>query len=535
MNRPKFYVYLPIVFSLVLILGILIGRTLNVGNGRGGIISINSQNQYNKIDEILRYIDEQYVDTLNNKKLIEKTITTMLQNLDPHSSYMTAEELKANNEPLQGNFEGIGIEFNIVGDTIRVLSAIPGGPSERVGIQAGDKIVEVEGKKVAGIKISNRDVLAKLKGKGGTKVKVGILRRGRTTIQNFTITRGTIPIYSVDVSYMLTPKTGYIKISRFATDTYTEYLTAFEKLQKSGMQQLVIDLRGNGGGYLNTAVSLADEFLPKGKEIVYTIGKARPRKDYTATEKGSFEKGKLVILIDDGSASASEILAGAMQDNDRATIIGRRSFGKGLVQEQSEFSDGSAIRLTIARYYTPTGRCIQKTYAKGTEDYYKEESSRYDTGELESADSIKINDSLKYTTPGGKIVYGGGGIIPDVFVPLDTTGRSHYLAEVVFNGLINDFAFDFVDKQRTQLKTHYSSIENFNAAFSITTAILNDFVVYAQKNGVKPNEKQLKISESIIKLQLKALIARNLWSNKGFYQVLQKDDNVLKKALEILQ
>lgn len=534
MNRPKFYVYLPIVFSLVLLLGIFIGR-IDFNGRRGGIISINSKKQYNKIEEILHYIDEQYVDTINNKQLVEKTITTMLQNLDPHSSYMTAEEARANNEPLQGNFEGIGIEFNIVEDTIRVLTAIPGGPSEQVGIQAGDKIVEVEGKTVAGIKITNRDVLAKLKGTGGTKVKVGILRRGKTKIQNFTITRGTIPIYSVDVSYMLTPTIGYIKISRFATDTYNEYLTAFAKLKKMGMQQLVIDLRGNGGGYLNTAVSLADEFLSKGKEIVYTIGKARPRTDYKATEKGLFENGKLAILIDDGSASASEILAGAMQDNDRATIIGRRSFGKGLVQEQSEFSDGSAMRLTIARYYTPTGRCIQKTYSNGVEDYYKEESSRYDSGELENADSIKINDSLKYTTPGGKTVYGGGGIIPDVFVPLDTAGRSHYLAEVAFNGLINDFAFDYVDKQRTKLKEQFTSVEDFNKSFSITPAILNDFVAYAQKNGVKPNEKQIKISESIIKLQLKALIARNIWSSNGFYQVLQKDDNVLKKALEILQ
>lgn len=535
MNRPKFYIYLPIVFSLVLILGILIGQTINFSNRHVGIIAGNSKNQYKKIEDILRYIDEEYVDTINNKQLIEKTITTMLQNLDPHSSYLTAEETKANNEPLQGNFEGIGIEFNIVADTIRVLSAIPGGPSEQVGIQAGDKIVEVEGKKVAGIKITNRDVLSKLKGQGGTKVKVGILRRGKSTIQNFTITRGTIPIYSVDVSYMLTPKIGYIKISRFATDTYNEYLKAFEKLKKMGMQELVIDLRGNGGGYLNTAVSLADEFLSKGKEIVYTIGKARPRTDYKATEKGAFENGKLVILIDDGSASASEILAGAMQDNDRATIIGRRSFGKGLVQEQSEFNDGSAMRLTIARYYTPTGRCIQKTYSTGVEDYYKEEASRYDSGELESADSIKINDSLKYTTPGGKTVYGGGGIIPDVFVPLDTTGRSHYLAEVAFNGLINDFAFDYVDQQRAKLKIQYPSLEKFNNEFAITSAILNDFVMYAQKNGVKPNEKQLRISEGIIKLQLKALIARNLWSSNGFYQVLQKDDNVLKKALEILK
>lgn len=534
MNRPKFYVYLPIIFALVLVLGILIGQTFSLNN-RSNFISVNTTNQYNKIEEILHYISEQYVDTINDKQLVEKTITTMLQNLDPHSSYLTAEELQANNEPLQGNFEGIGIEFNIVEDTIRVLSAIAGGPSERVGIQAGDKIVEVEGKKVAGIKITNKDVLAKLKGAGGTKVKVGILRRGKTKLQNFTITRGTIPIFSVDVSYMITPKTGYIKISRFASDTYNEYLQAFKKLQQQGMKQLIIDLRGNGGGYLNTAVSIADEFLPKGKEIVYTIGKARPRADYKATEKGDFEDGKLVILIDDGSASASEILAGAMQDNDRATIVGRRSFGKGLVQEQSEFSDGSAMRLTIARYYTPTGRSIQKTYSHGVEDYYKEEYNRYSSGELENQDSIKINDTLKYTTPGGKIVYGGGGIIPDVFVPIDTTGRSHYLAEVMYNGLINDFAFDYADKQRAKLKERYQSVESFTNGFTISPVIFNDFVAYSQKNGVKPNEKQVKISEHLIKLQLKALIARNIWNNSGFYPVLQKDDNVLNKALELLK
>lgn len=534
MNRPKFYVYLPIVFALILVLGILIGRTFSLSS-RANFIAVNTSNQYNKIEEILQYISDQYVDTINPKDLTEKTITTMLQNLDPHSSYLTAEELQANNEPLQGNFEGIGIEFNIVEDTIRVLSAIAGGPSERVGIQAGDKIVEVDGKKVAGIKITNKDVLAKLKGQGGTKVKVGILRRGKNKLQNFTITRGTIPIYSVDVSYMIAPGTGYIKISRFAADTYKEYMKAFEKLQQQGLKQLIIDLRGNGGGYLNTAVSIADEFLPQGKEIVYTIGKARPRVDYKATEKGSFEEGKLIILIDDGSASASEILAGAMQDNDRATIVGRRSFGKGLVQEQSEFSDGSAMRLTIARYYTPTGRSIQKAYTHGTEDYYKEEYNRYSTGEMESADSIKITDTIKFKTPGGKIVYGGGGIIPDVFVPIDTSGRSHYLAEVLYNGLVNDFAFDYADKQRAKLKATYSSVESFDQEFSISPVLFNEFVSYAQKNGVKPVEKQVKISEHLLKLQLKALIARNIWNNSGFYPILQKDDNVLKKALELLK
>jgi carboxyl-terminal processing protease len=332
---------------------------------------------------------------------------------------------------------------------------------------------------------------------------------------------------------MINSRIGYIKVSRFGATTYDEYMQAFEKLQGLGMQQMIVDLRGNGGGFLNTAVDMADEFLGDGKEIVYTIGKARPRKDYKATRRGSFENGKLIVLIDDGSASASKILAGALQDNDRATIVGRRSFGKGLVQEQSEFTDGSAIRLTIARYYTPTGRCIQKSYSDGLDAYYEEENNRYANGELESADSIKVNDSIKFITPAGKVVYGGGGIIPDVFVPLDTNGRSLYLSEVLFTGTVNDFAFDYSDKHRQQLKD-YGSFEKFNTNFSITPAILEEFVAYAEHNKIRHNEKELKQSEAILKNQLKALIARNIWSGDGFYRVLQSQDNMIKKATELL-
>jgi carboxyl-terminal processing protease len=300
------------------------------------------------------------------------------------------------------------------------------------------------------------------------------------------------------------------------------------------MKSLIIDLRGNGGGFLNTATSIADEFLSNGKEILYTQGKARPRRDYKATSKGSFENGKLVVLIDDGSASASEILSGSLQDNDRATIVGRRSFGKGLVQEQSEFSDGSAIRLTIARYYTPTGRCIQKPYNGDIEAYYSEEYDRYKNGELENADSIKVADSLKFKTPGGKIVYGGGGITPDVFVPLDTIGRTHYLSEVFYNGVINDFAFRYADDERVKLKS-YHSFDDFNNQYSISEQTLNDFIVYAEKAGVKRNDSEINKSKEILKVQLKALIARNIWNNDGFYPVYQTRDNVLKKAVEILK
>lgn len=533
MNRPKFYIYLPIVFALVLILGIFIGSTFSLRKGTG-TISVDGDGAYSKIDQILKYVEEQYVDTIKTKDLVDKTIVSLLANLDPHSSYITAEELIASNEPLLGNFEGIGVEFNIVDDTIRVIAAIPGGPSESVGVQAGDKIIKVDGKVVAGVKITNKQVMENLKGKGGTKVKVSMMRRGKRGLLDFTITRGTIPIYSIDVSYMVNPKTGYIKISRFGATTYDEYMQAFEKLRAQGMQQLIIDLRGNGGGFLNSAVDIADELLSDGKEIVYTIGKARPRKDYKATRRGEFENGKLMVLIDDGSASASEILAGALQDNDRATIIGRRSFGKGLVQEQSEFSDSSAIRLTIARYYTPTGRSIQKSYADGVEAYYEEENNRYANGELENADSIKITDSIKFTTPAGKIVYGGGGIIPDVFVGLDTAGRSLYLTEVFFTGTANDFAFEYADRERTKLKA-YKTVENFNKTFVITPAILEEFITYAEKNKIKRNNKEIAISQNILKNQLKALIARNIFNGEGYYQVIQTQDNVLKKAIELMK
>ncbi len=532
MNRPKFYIYLPIVFVLVLILGIFVGSSFNFNTG--GIISVDASNKYHKIEEILKYVSQEYVDTINEKALVEKTIVSMLQNLDPHSTYITADELQANNEPLKGHFEGIGVEFNIVMDTICVVAAIPGGPSEGVGIQAGDKIIKVEGKTVAGVKITNQGVMEKLKGEGGTKVKVSILRRGKPQLLDFTITRGTIPIYSIDVAYMVAPKTGYIKISRFAATTYDEYMSAFNKLKKQGMQQLIVDLRGNGGGFLNTAVDIADEFLSAGKEIVYTQGKARPRKDYKATSKGSFENGKLFILIDDGSASASEILAGAIQDNDRGTIVGRRSFGKGLVQEQSEFTDGSGMRLTIARYYTPTGRCIQKPYTEGLEAYYEEEGKRFKNGELQNVDSIKVADSLKFKTPAGKIVYGCGGITPDVFVSIDTIGHSSYLAQVSYNGLINDFAFDYADKERKNLKA-FKTVQKFNSDFTITTPVFNEFIAYAEKNKIKRNEKQINASQEIIKTQLKALIARNIWSNEGFYPVIQTQDDVLKKAIGLMR
>ena len=533
MNRPKFYVYLPIAFALVLVLGIFIGsKFLSVQSINS--LESSSQSKFGKLEGVLRYIYHEYVDTISDNDLVESTIISMLENLDPHSSYIPAEEMQANNEPLQGNFEGIGVEFNIVDDTVRVVAAISGGPAEQVGVQAGDKIVLVDGISIAGVKIDNKGVMSKLKGKGGTKVKISVKRNSKNKLIDFSITRGTIPIHSVDVSYMLNSMIGYIKISRFAATTYDEFIAALDKLQKQGMQKLVIDLRGNGGGYLNTAVDIADELLANGKQIVYTEGKARPRKNYMATNRGNFENGELIILIDDGSASASEILAGAIQDNDRGTILGRRSFGKGLVQEQNEFTDGSGLRLTIARYYTPTGRCIQKPYHGKNDEYYEEEYTRYKNGELESADSIKVADSLKYTTPAGKIVYGGGGIIPDVFVAVDTTGRTMYLGELFYAGVMNDFTFNYADKNREKLK-EYKSSDNFRKNFTVTPQLISELVVFAEKAGVKKNDVQLKQSENIIKNQLKALIARNVWNTEAYYPIMNDKDVIVKKAMELLE
>lgn len=528
MNSSKRFIYLPLVFALLLVLGVYIGYRYSFNNNP----KTNANND--KIAKLLSYIQKRYVDTVNQTQLEDKALNTLLQNLDPHSSYVTAKEAQAMNEPLQGNFGGIGIEFNIIKDTIRVVSAISGGPSEALGIQAGDMIVKIEGKSAAGVKITNQQVIGKLRGESGTKVNISVKRRGVKKLIDFSIIRGDIPIYSIDAAYMVGAKTGYIKVSRFGATTYDEYMKAFRELRKKGLSSLILDLRGNPGGYLNAAVMLADEFLEAGKEIVYTQGRSERKKVHTATIKGEFEKNKLIILIDEGSASASEIVAGAIQDNDRGTIVGRRSFGKGLVQEEKEFDDGSAVRLTIARYYTPTGRCIQKSYEAGLEAYYSEEIDRYNTGELQNADSIKFNDSLKYKTPAGKIVYGGGGIMPDVFVPLDTTGRTIYLSEVTYSGLLNQFAFDYADRNRSQLKG-YENFERFNKTFTIGDQLLEEFVVFAEKGKVKRRENEIKKSAAIIKTQLKALIARNTWSNAGYYPVIHTIDNTFRKAVELAQ
>lgn len=532
--RP--YIYLPIVLALVLMAGIYVG--INVGNRNAvstAFLDINTGNRgHNKITQILNYIQAEYVDTVNMDELTDEAIVDLLSGLDPHSSYIPAKDLQAMNEPLEGNFEGIGVEFNIIQDTIVVISPISGGPSEILGIQPGDRIVSIEGETVAGTGITNKDVVDKLRGQKGTKVSIEIFRKGEKELLPFTITRGKIPINSLDVAYMLSDKIGYIKISRFAATTYDEYMAAFMELKRQGMKKMVLDLRGNPGGYLKTASELADEFLPKNKLIVYTEGKSHPKKTYKATARGEFETEDLVILIDEGSASASEIIAGAVQDNDRGVIIGRRSFGKGLVQEQAELEDGSALRLTIARYYTPTGRCIQKPYTDGVDEYYHEYYDRYETGELYEKDSVKVIDSLRFVTPEGKVVYGGGGIMPDFFIPADTSFISPYLNKLARNNLINQFAFDYADNHRDKLQS-YGSFEKFDSKFKAAGEIFDDFVEYAENNGVQSDEESIRTSGDYIKKILKAAISRHIWGDDGYYPVLQKDDKAILKALELME
>ncbi len=520
--------FLPIIIAISIVIGFLLGTGLPTSVSSSPIKALKGKN-FNMLNEIINYVDNEYVDTVQRDVLIENTVQYLLQELDPHSYYIPAEELQAMNEPLDGNFEGIGIQFNIRKDTIVVVTPISGGPSEQVGIKAGDRIVKVDEEVVAGVDITNADVMKKLKGEKGTKVELEVYRRKSAPL-NFTITRDQIPYYSVEVSYMIRPNTGFVKISRFARTTYEEFMEASSKLLKSGMDTLILDLRGNGGGYLNAAVNIADELLDVGDLIVYTEGRARPREEYFSTKAGSLKDLPLKVLIDEGSASASEILAGAIQDNDRGTIIGRRSFGKGLVQEQTMWPDGSATRLTIARYYTPTGRCIQRPYESGTKAYQEAIYDRYENGELYSADSITLPDSLKYTTAGGKVVYGGGGIMPDQFVPADTSGVSPYFNAVVYRGLIYEFAFNYVDQNRKSLNEKYSSAEDFHGAVK-NTGIYDEFTAFAQSKGVDKEMQGAADSSNLIQLRLAAYIARNVWGSEGFYFFLNRDDLTVKQAL----
>jgi carboxyl-terminal processing protease len=497
-----------------------------------------TQQTTDKFAYLLQSIELMYVDSVNSKELVEKAIIHMLEELDPHSTYISAEEVQEANEPLQGSFDGIGIQFNILHDTIMVVEPIQGGPSEKLGIKAGDKIVEVEGTKMAGVGIKNSDVLSKLRGPKGTIVKVGIERKGIKDILYFNITRDKIPIYSVDASYMVAPEIGYIKVSRFAATTVEEMKKGILELKGEGMKDLIIDLQDNGGGLLRAAIEMGDEFISGDRLLVYTEGRAFKREDYTARRglKGGFEEGRLIILIDESSASASEIVSGAVQDWDRGLIVGRRSFGKGLVQRPVSLPDGSVVRLTVQKYFTPAGRCIQKPYEEGKDDYYQDYAKRLERGEFFSASSIQFPDSLKFATQISKrTVYGGGGIMPDVFVPLDTTQNSRYFSDIIRVGVQSEWALTYVNAQREQLLAAYPTVNDFVTKYQIPAAEEQKVIDMAVAKEVVFNEKGYQTSRHAILVRSKALVARDLYENEAFYAVINDLNPALKKAVEVLQ
>jgi len=525
MKNIKYSVYIPVLLALALITGIIIGNKLNRNSGNNG----PAISKVNKFDAIVNLIQNAYVDSISTDTLIEKTIPQLLKNLDPHTTYIPAKEMVGVEEEMRGNFGGIGVQFSIQNDTVMVVDVISGGPSSKLGIIPGDRIVTVNDTLLVGKSLKNEQVLSKLRGEKGTKVNVGIKRKGFKDLIAVSITRGEIPIYSVDVSYMIDATTGYIKVSRFGEQTYEEFMDGMKTLDQQGMKNVIVDLRGNPGGYLNAVIKMVNEFLNKGELIVYTQGNAQARKTFQADSKGTYRDKGIVVLVDDFSASASEIFAGAIQDNDRGWIIGRRSFGKGLVQEQIPFNDGSAVRLTVARYYTPSGRCIQKPYDKGNDEYYKDIMERAIHGEFQKVDSIKYSDTVKYKTLSGRVVHGGGGIMPDYFVPADTIGYSEYYSKVTQKGLVYQFALDYADSNRKELSTFKTSAD-FETYFHKAN-VLNLFVAFAEKKGVKPNNSDLKISSKIIENQVKAYIARNIIGEKGFYPIIQNIDKTLLEAI----
>lgn len=529
MNNKKINIIIPIIISLSISFGIIIGNFLAEKSPNQSLINIPQQN---KLNTILDYIEKEYVDSISKSKLVEEAIPQILKNLDPHSVYIPASELKEVNESLEGNFEGIGVQFNLQQDTIYVVNTIPGGPAEKVGVLAGDRIIAVDDSIIAGTGLSNSQVIKLLKGEKGTEVKVGIKRKGVDELIDFTIIRDKIPMASMDISYMIDETIGYMKLSKFARTTYTEFKTGAADLLAKGMKKMILDLRGNGGGYLDAATRIIDEFLEAGKLIVYTSGKAQKRHEIRSSSRGILKKIEVVVLIDEFSASASEIVAGAVQDNDRGTIIGRRSFGKGLVQEQTVFNDNSALRLTIARYYTPTGRCIQKPYKDGIEEYNFDINERYLHGEFMEKDSIKLPDSLKYFTPEGKVVYGGGGIMPDIFVPVDTQGVTDYLIKIRNKGLIYKFALNYADKNRQKLLSYKTPYEL--EQYLSNKKVINELISFCKESGVPINRDEINQSKEIIKTQLHAYIARNILDDKGFYPIFHKIDNTLHKAINEL-
>jgi len=524
-NNKTALAVVPLLVVFALLAGILLGSNFSVRSGRSSADA--------KLRELFSLIESEYVDDVNLDSIVEETIPLILENLDPHTAYIPAADLEKVNSELGGSFSGIGISFQVMNDTIMVLEVISGGPSERVGLQAGDRIIEVNDTVMAGKNIVSDDVMKKLRGPKGSQVKLDIKRAGAPGLLSYTVTRGDIPVTSIDASYLIAPAVGYIKVNKFGRNTFAEFFTQMLMLRSMGAEDFILDLRGNGGGFLDVAIRMANEFLPAGAGIVETRGRGgETSESVVADGSGTFRNGRLVVLIDEFSASASEIVAGAIQDNDRGTIIGRRSFGKGLVQTQEDLSDGSAIRITTARYYTPSGRCIQKPFVKGDADNYNLEIyDRYASGEVFSADSVKFDTSLLYHTLSGREVYGGGGIMPDVFVPADTANITGYYTQVSNAGLLHRFAFEYVDANRRRLDAA-GSVSELLDLLPADQTLLADFVRFAAAKGVPARWYYINISRPLIVNILKALIARDLLGTAAFYEIDNTVDNVVLRALE---
>jgi carboxyl-terminal processing protease len=518
--------YLPILLFSCVAMGIVIGGMVNFPKR-----TLSKQNARKvKIEQLIDFINEEYVDDVNSDSIVDMTVNTILANLDPHSVYLLPSEQSSEAEIMKGDFVGIGVNFYMYNDTITVVKPLENGPAAKAGILSGDRILYADNSKLFGRKLPTDSLYSKLKGEKGSKVLLTIFRKSTNKKLKIAVEREVVPIKSVDTYLMLNKTSGYIKINRFAENTYDEFRVGLEQLKKQGMTTLVIDLRDNGGGYLEKAVEVIDELLKDKELIVFTKNRKGIIDKTFATEGGIFEKGKVVVLIDENSASASEIVAGALQDNDRATIYGRRSYGKGLVQEDIVLKDGSDIRLTIARYYTPTGRCIQKAYNGNYEDYLNEEIKRIENGEQFHPDTTLFVDSLKFKTPKGKVVYGGGGIFPDIFIPADTLGSSWYFADLRYSSSFQQFAFDFVQNKRS----FWKSLNHFESTFNVDESLLNQFVSYAQKNfKIQSSKVGLTQSKRLIALSLKAEIARQIWTEDGFYRIINREDKEVKEALKL--
>lgn len=488
-----------------------------------------------KFASALQIINFAYVDSVLESNLVEKAIIATLKELDPHSQYISKKDLQRANEPLEGRFEGIGVSFQVHKDTIMVIAPVPGGPAEELGILAGDKIVKINGENATGISVDDSYVFKRLRGNKGTVVEVSISRNGRKKLIDYTIVRDKIPINSIDAYFMASRSTGYIKLNRFARTSMDEFRMAVGELKVQGMVNLILDLRGNSGGYLDVAIDLSDEFLDAGNLVLYTEGTSNPKRKYKSTHRGCFKEGKMVILIDEGSASASEIVAGAIQDWDRGLIVGRRSFGKGLVQRPYYLPDSSVIRLTVARYYTPTGRCIQKPYNKGYEQYYKDLLKRLENGELTNSENIDFPDSLKFYTPKNRVVYGGGGIMPDVFVAWDSTKYTDFYVDLLSKNVFRDFILEYIDHDRKDLNRLYPDFEVFNQSYEVDNVFMQNFLEFANEKGIVPTDDDLAYSENLIRHQLKALLARNLFEFKSYFQVMTEIDEGFVKAIEVLE